>query len=290
MSETLTESSTFTASIVVPTGGDTRNAASVKTPFQSLTNRTKYLNDLLTSGVKKVRSVATLAAMKALTSVGSGELCNILVAADDDYIFDNCGTFFFVPTCTDAAMTLGNIPIIVVPDDGIGRWVNILAGAMSNLSGASTSVRWDIPPANATAGISEWTSSSPGPDDAWETVGPGGSEVAVSGVSLSRSVLSGDKILIDGQFNLKVTLDGASDVAYVYLYGGITTASTKLATARVSTREDAAAVSIPISFHRVVTAGSAGSYVLALKCDSGAAGTQIVFMSQGSLRMQVIRP
>lgn len=281
---------TFSTPIVAPVGGDVRTAASVRAGLQGLANRTAYMKDLLDSGVTKVRYVSTLAQLKAITGATAGEVCNILVAADDDYIFDNVGQFFFVPTCTDTGLTLGNVPIIVVPDDGIGRWVNILAAAMSNLSGASTGVRWDIPPANATVGISEWTSSSSGKDDAWETLGPGGIETNVSGVSLSRSVLSGDKILIDGQFNLKVTLDGASDVAYVHLYGGITTPTTKLATARVGTRADAAAVSVPISFSRVVTAGSAGTYALKLTVNSAGAGTSIVFMSQASLRMHVIRP
>ena len=45
MSKTLTETATFTANIVVPVDGDARNAASVETPFQSLANRTKYLNN-----------------------------------------------------------------------------------------------------------------------------------------------------------------------------------------------------------------------------------------------------
>lgn len=42
----LTESSTFTANVSVPEDNvDLRTAASVETAFQSLTNRTKYLND-----------------------------------------------------------------------------------------------------------------------------------------------------------------------------------------------------------------------------------------------------
>jgi hypothetical protein len=289
MPENITDVSTFTSPIVVPVGADARTAASVKTAIQGVANRTKFLYDLLDAGLQKVRYVNTLAELKALTGNTEGEICLILVDADDDYVFDNVGIYFFVPDTTDAATTVNGIPMIVVPDSGGGRWINILAAATTN-PGSATAARWAIPHVNATNGISEWTSSSPGPDDSWETVGPGGSEVAVSGVTLSRTVVSGDKILIDGQFNLKVTLDGAADVAYVYLYGGITTASTKLATARISTREDGNAVSIPISFSRVVTAGSSGSYVLALKCDSSAAGTQIVFISQGSLRMQVIRP
>lgn len=43
MAHNLTESSSFTTNVSVPDGGDARTAASVETPFQALTNRTKYL-------------------------------------------------------------------------------------------------------------------------------------------------------------------------------------------------------------------------------------------------------
>lgn len=281
---------TFSSPIVAPVGGDVRTAASVRAGLQGLANRTAYIKDLLDSGITKLRYVTSLAALKAITGQSTGDVVIILNETDDDSVFDAMGVFYYASGLSNAAQSLSGIPFIVAPDVGSGRWVNILASNMIGFGGASTDLRWAIPPQNATVGISEWTSSSPGQDDAWETLGPGGAETDVSGVSLSRSVLSGDKILIDGQFNLKVTLDGVSDVAYVHLYGGITTPSTKLATARVGTRDDAAAVSVPISFSRVVTAGSAGTYALKLTVDSVGAGTSIVFMSQGSLRMHVIRP
>jgi hypothetical protein len=45
MPHNLTPTSTFTAPVAVPSGGDERRAASVATPFQALTNRTEWLND-----------------------------------------------------------------------------------------------------------------------------------------------------------------------------------------------------------------------------------------------------
>lgn len=50
MSTTLTETSSFDASIVVPAGGDARNAASVNPAFQKLANRTRYLLDGFANG------------------------------------------------------------------------------------------------------------------------------------------------------------------------------------------------------------------------------------------------
>lgn len=47
MAKVLTEVDAFDASITVPEDGDTRNAASVETPLQSLANRTKNLRALI---------------------------------------------------------------------------------------------------------------------------------------------------------------------------------------------------------------------------------------------------
>jgi hypothetical protein len=51
MPTNLTDVSTFSSPVAVPASGDSRTAASVSTPFQSLANRTKYLYDALLNGV-----------------------------------------------------------------------------------------------------------------------------------------------------------------------------------------------------------------------------------------------
>lgn len=43
MPENLTDADTFTDPVAVPTGGDSQTAASAKTPWQALANRTRYL-------------------------------------------------------------------------------------------------------------------------------------------------------------------------------------------------------------------------------------------------------
>lgn len=56
MAKNLTETSTFTANVSVPEGGNARTAASIETAFQALTNRTRKLNDrldLLTAPVSR---------------------------------------------------------------------------------------------------------------------------------------------------------------------------------------------------------------------------------------------
>src|SRR5687767_6473411 len=78
MSSTITGSSSFSNTATVPSDGDAANAASVSTPFQTVLNNTRYCQQILeSSGIKIVRSVATLAALEALTSVANGEVAMV---------------------------------------------------------------------------------------------------------------------------------------------------------------------------------------------------------------------
>jgi hypothetical protein len=78
MSSTITGSSSYSNSATVPSDGDAASASSVVTPLQTLLNNDRYLQQLLEStGIKLVRSVATLAALDALTSVANGEVAMV---------------------------------------------------------------------------------------------------------------------------------------------------------------------------------------------------------------------
>ena len=74
MPETLTETSNFDASIVVPVGGDRRNAQSVRAAFSSLTNRTRSLKGRLDSSIDYNLSggFAGLQNISPLTASSSG--------------------------------------------------------------------------------------------------------------------------------------------------------------------------------------------------------------------------
>jgi hypothetical protein len=63
MSATIVEANEFTADITVPTGGDTRNAASVLSAFQALANRTKYLK----TGRLGVRLISNISFIQAVS-------------------------------------------------------------------------------------------------------------------------------------------------------------------------------------------------------------------------------
>jgi len=87
----LTESSTFTTPVQVPDAGDPVSAGAgsfLRGALQALTNRTKFLGDILTStGITKVRTVASVGALKALAGPVSGDVVLLTSGIPQLYIF-----------------------------------------------------------------------------------------------------------------------------------------------------------------------------------------------------------
>lgn len=77
MPKNLTDAAVFTSPVAVPLDGEPRTASSVETPFQSLANRTYFLQQLAeVTGIAKIKTVADLTALAALDDTGMsvGEL------------------------------------------------------------------------------------------------------------------------------------------------------------------------------------------------------------------------
>ncbi len=111
MASTITGSSSFSNTHTVPDDGDDLSAASAITPWQSLADNTRYLQQLTeSSGVKLVRSAASLAALKALTGMADKELCWV----------EGLGLFFYD---SGSAVTADD-SMVVQPDTGSGRWLH----------------------------------------------------------------------------------------------------------------------------------------------------------------------
>jgi hypothetical protein len=97
----VTETSTFDATVDAPVSGDARTAASVRTPFGQLANRTKYLNDQLANGhlVGGSRldssngTTVNLSAIKAL--IIAGKLYSAAAQALTVSILEGGGAFGF---------------------------------------------------------------------------------------------------------------------------------------------------------------------------------------------------
>jgi hypothetical protein len=130
MPSILTENASFDAPVTVPSDGDAATVASIIDSLQALTNRSKYLQQLCeASGVKIVRSVANITALRALTGMANQELC--LVGNVGLYTFDNVGT--------DADFA----PYVVVPTSGPGRWRNAVWQYVDAGGASGTSPRFD---------------------------------------------------------------------------------------------------------------------------------------------------
>jgi hypothetical protein len=131
MASTITGSSSFSNSHTVPDDGDNLTAASAITPWQSLADNTRYLQQILeNSGIKIVRNAASLSALKALT-VGSTydqQVCWV----------EGLGLFFY----DYGASTTPDNAMVVQPDAGGGRWIHAAYAArganygLAGLSGA----------------------------------------------------------------------------------------------------------------------------------------------------------
>lgn len=147
MSETINGSPTFSNSHTVPTAGQLVTAAAHKGYAQSLANNDKWLYDLLNSGVNRVRTVANLAALQALTGMVDGDVANCV----------SLGFFRF--HATDA--TSANNVTIVAPGVGSGRWRHVavdlrgVANGLAPLDGSQLVPVANLPTnvANGVAGL-----------------------------------------------------------------------------------------------------------------------------------------
>ena len=132
MSTALSDSNTYTTTIVIPSSGEARTAASLAPAFQGLSNRTSYLKDRLLyldptrSGVMRVRTVADLDALRAISSS---------YRADGDAAYvKRLGLYFFEELALDESVNAtGDSRQFIRPDDVAsdsdpGRWVHSQAG------------------------------------------------------------------------------------------------------------------------------------------------------------------
>lgn len=106
MPTTINGSNAWTASTTVPATGEPRNASDISTPTQALMNRTEYLKE---SGADRIRTAATLAALKAITGHATG-----------DHVFlDGKGIYTFNAGSTATP----DDDLVVQPGAGGGRWL-----------------------------------------------------------------------------------------------------------------------------------------------------------------------
>ena len=183
MPTNLTDSSTWTTPVAVPTDGDPVAAGSgsnIRTTFQTFANRTKYLYDILTStGITKIRKVTSTASLKGLTSPVEGDVA-ILATGGTPQIFLYRSTAL-------AGSDLTNLRYDSTT--ATGYWIS----PWFYIASVSGGIRLDVqtlPPPNRVVSIDESgeTSGSTTPTALGGVFGP----------TLSVTVETGDLVLLEG--------------------------------------------------------------------------------------------
>jgi len=133
--KTLTEANTFTSAITVPENGEDRNALSIESPFQALTNRTRnILNRLLA-----LENFATY----TMANVGGtpvGGICALsesaynagpFVYSGNEITVPRAGTYLVYASCNvDASDNSGT--------DAVGWGFNLQIGGTTRMSAGGT--------------------------------------------------------------------------------------------------------------------------------------------------------
>lgn len=126
MPTALTETATFDASVPTPDDNELATGANFDGAFQPLANRTQYLRAILeTTGAKLLRSVADVAALKALTGMASGEVA-IVASSDAAYVYDS-----------GSALASDDV-LVVTPTTAPGRWKHVARGVADTAYGLAT--------------------------------------------------------------------------------------------------------------------------------------------------------
>ena len=145
MPHPIVEVNSYDASITVPDDGDPRTAASVGTAFQSLANRTKYLQQLGEAlGIKRLRMVTSYGALAAIAPTDRAD-GDIVLVTSAGLPF---GIYMFVAADSTTPATLSPQSLLIVaPSTGGGRWWH--APLSTFMTAVGDAGRWKIPVPNA---------------------------------------------------------------------------------------------------------------------------------------------
>lgn len=173
MTKILTPSATYGANPTFPEDGvDPETAAGLEVSVQCALNRAELAKSRLDAGVTKIRTVADIAALKAITGQATG----------DHAIVKDRGLFEF-----DAAAALSTDDVNVVqPTAGGGRWqlsVRALRGTINGLASLDANSR--VPSAQLRGHVISSANSTTNPSSSGTLSSPGPFGVAVASVSLT---------------------------------------------------------------------------------------------------------
>lgn len=276
MPTTLTETSTFTTDVTVPNDGDTRNAASVRSAFQALADRTKFLKDIIGAGgtgATRLRTVTTSAALRALTDMDEGDLA-LLKPGDPS----SQAIFVYSSGASNAEIS----GWIYEPDVGGGRWLNLL---WPRISGSTAdALRWATPVPNRVLHFdtTAWGATT-------TTVTPSGSWDDTEIVSNEYAVETGDKFQVTYTGSIRgIAISNFVSARLATVVSGTATAITG---SEATFIDDAVDVTNKHALSLVAggTFGADADVSFMLQVRSGAGDTITVYGPQ-NIAVQVIRP
>lgn len=271
MPQNITDVDAFTAPIVAPADGDTRDAASVLTGFQGLANRAKYLYErVITDGVRKVRRFVDTTALKALTGQSHGD---IAIVDTDTYL----GLYIYDTTVSGADVNPWALKPNGFADGTPGRWRHLFNSFGITNSNPDLN-RWAFKHQNHLAGLPEFTSLNSG-----SPVTLTGSDQAVGPTITINGLLAADKIVIDASAQFDPNAGGS-------------TASWRIGINGAEQTDSEIQISAAMAVHTaqtflVYTVPSDGNYAIRLLAkDVGSSGNATKIGPRYRLRAQVIRP
>lgn len=150
MPVTLSPSGTYgPGTVTAPVDGEPRSAGSVATGLQQLLDMVGYVKTLLDSGVLRIRSVASVTALKALTGHTTGDHATV----------KDLGLYQF-----DASSALtANDVTVVQPTVGGGRWLHVNRSSNVSNGFASLDSAGKVPNAQLRGVLSQSQTATPSP-------------------------------------------------------------------------------------------------------------------------------
>jgi len=269
MPANITDVDSFAAPIQTPASGEPRTAASVATPVQGLSNRTRWLYNRALD-----RIGVTAAALKAIASPVDG---SFRVVTDAGAL----GLYRF-----RAGSTVGTdyAPFVIDANDGSGYWESTMARLLTLGGYGGTQRRLDtgvlrVP--NSIVSIFESVETSPNSRDVNPTTG-GWDD---SGFQVTQAHIVGDKVLLKAGFGLACVTDVGCLVRLAVTSGG----TTAIDGTQRSISADVAGFTTPVELSGMYTIPTTGNYTFKVQVQSSS-GNDVRLYQHRRWEQILIRP
>lgn len=271
MPANITDVDAFTAPVQTPASGETRTAASVATPIQGLSNRTRWLYSraLDTIGV-------TAAALKAIVAPANGAF----------RVVTDAGALGLYRFRTGSPIGTDYSPFVFDATDGTGYWESVMARLLTlgGYGGAQPRLNTSVIRApNSIINIFETVETSPNSRDVNPTTG--GATWDDTGFEVTQAHTIGDKVLLKAGFGLACVTDVGCLVRLAVTSGG----TTGIDGTQRSITADVAGFTTPVELSGLYVIPATGNYTFKVQVNS-TAGNDVRLYQHRRWEQIVVRP